>query len=91
MNNQVILLERKCQFPFIRHIGLKTITNGEEVVYHNTAIKKNEYGGNIVAMPLEEFLSIGELISTTPTNVDPNFLRQFSFDKRFQKYRVYYF
>lgn len=80
------ILRRKCPIPIITHVGILVYNRGEPVVYHCTAIKKNIHGGNIVAMPLKEFLSIGELISTTPSNIDPNFVRLYAFNLRHQKY-----
>lgn len=85
------ILRRKCPFPLITHVGILIYNDGKPTVYHNTAIKKNEYGGNIVAMPLEEFLAIGDLISTTPTKVDPIFVRKHAFNLRFKKYSALFY
>jgi len=85
------ILRRKCPFPLITHVGILLYNEEGPTVYHNTAIKKNEFGGNIVAMPLEEFLSIGDLISSTPCSIDPNFVRAFAHELRFKKYNALFY
>lgn len=85
------ILRRKCPFPLITHVGILIYNSGQLYVYHNTAIKKNEFGGNIVAMPLKEFLAIGELISATPSNIDPVFVRQYAFKMRYKKYSALFY
>ena len=42
-------------------------------------------------MPLAEFLAIGDLISTTPSRVNPIAVRKYAFENRFKKYSALFY
>lgn len=53
---------------FINHKGIYFEKNGIGYVAHNTPTKKNEFGGNVVIEPADDFFSNGRvLINTQPS------------------------
>lgn len=49
--------------PRIIHTGIILVKNGVTMVAHNTPMRKNANGGNILVEPLESFLATGRTIT----------------------------
>lgn len=48
--------------PFLYHRGIVLVEDGQTLICHNTPMHKNEFGGNVVCEPLNEFLADGRKI-----------------------------
>ena len=48
--------------PFLFHRGVVIIEGGDVLIAHNTPMKRNSFGGNVVVDTLEQFLDDGRKI-----------------------------
>lgn len=72
------------------HVGILVFDAGKPMVYHNTPIEVNPYGGNIVAQPLEEFTKVRKITQVIPAGILPDQVRQYSSENRLKKWGVFY-
>lgn len=76
--------------PACYHVGVVVADKGRLCVYHNTPTLKNNWGGNVVAQPLEDFLIDRKVIKIVKAGIQPDIVKQHAFDNRFKKWEVFY-
>lgn len=85
------IIHRTCPFPLITHVGIVVNENQKSFVYHNTALKKNESGGNVVKMPIDEFLKLGKIIKVTKSELSADQIILHAFKVRAKKYSALFY
>ena len=77
--------------PLCYHLGIVIFEDGLPIVYNNTPNKKNKFGGNIVAEPLNEFFKNRKFIKIDSIGICPNYVREYSYQNRLEKWNALYF
>lgn len=72
------------------HVGILVVDNGKPMVYHNTPMEVNQYGGNIVAQSLNDFTKARKITKVIPAGILPDQVRRYSFENRERKWEVFY-
>lgn len=88
---QGTILTRESTIPLIKHVGIISYENGVPLVYNNTPSLKNEFGGSIVAVSLNDFMMVGELISEQETNLNANYIRNAAYILRYKTYSALFY
>ena len=73
-----------------RHYGIICNYNNKLCVFNNTPSKTNRYGGNIVAQPLNEFLSERCILKVERSNIKSQDVIAYCMINRKRKWRIYY-
>jgi len=56
--------------PFVYHSGIILVENERLMIVHNTPMRKNKVGGNVVIESLDDFVAAGrKIVSRKPTGL----------------------
>jgi hypothetical protein len=58
-----IIRSTAADMPHVTHTGLVLAKDDKVLIAHNTPMRKNAHGGNILVEPLEDFLATGRTIT----------------------------
>jgi hypothetical protein len=60
--------------PMVVHVGVCIVLNGSVYVLHNTPTKKNNFGGNVIIDPLQEFLQNRYILNRIETFLTADYI-----------------
>ena len=73
-----------------RHYGIVCNYDNKLCVFNNTPSKVNKCGGNIVAQPLNEFLSKRHVLKVNRSNIKSKGVIAYCLKNRFRKWAIFY-
>lgn len=76
---------------FINHTALLVEENNQKVVYHIMPDMWNQYGGNVIVEPLNNFLKGREIVAVRPLTTSPEQIRNFAMANATRIYDKIYF
>jgi hypothetical protein len=50
------IIKTDCHIPFCYHLAICVVDGNNVYVYNNTPVHQNEYGGNIILQPINDFI-----------------------------------
>lgn len=72
-NNGDIIHASAANNPWVHHLGVVVLQEGIPYIVHNTPMKQNRYGGNIVFETIDQFVSDGrKIFKTVPSDIEPD-------------------
>ena len=53
----------------VYHVGITLVNDGQLLIAHNTPSRKNDFGGNVILEPFNDFLTGRKILHRNPTGL----------------------